>query len=58
LHSGIVGDTNDRPLAVTRSWRRAGVPSVVAQIMSELDILLDGASNQIAEYESYKYEGY
>lgn len=33
-------------------------PSVVAQIMAELHVLLDGASNQISVYQGFKYEGY
>lgn len=33
-------------------------PSVVLQVMSELHLLLDGASNQIAVYEDYKQDAY
>ena len=33
-------------------------PSVVSHVMSELHLLLDGASNQIAVYEDYKRDSY
>lgn len=33
-------------------------PTVVKQVFAELHVLLNGASAQIAEYQSLKYEGY
>ena len=33
-------------------------PTVVRHMIAELDILLNGASAQIAEYQGLKYEGY